>query len=111
MPDVTEGRRGVWVMGMQHHSTEDEVKPVSKPRLLSVEQVAERLGVAPRYVRRLAAERRIRFFKVGHLLRFAEDDLDEWIEQICTEPIRALSTLNTVVAARPSATTRSHRAS
>ena len=63
------------------------MEAASRPRLLSVEQVAERLGVAPRYVRRLAAERRIRFFKVGHLLRFAEDDLDAWIGRICAEAI------------------------
>ena len=71
------------------------MKAVSKQRLLGVDEVAERLGVTPRYVRRLAAERRIRFVKVGHLLRFDGDDLDAWIEQNCTEPIGATSSLAT----------------
>jgi excisionase family DNA binding protein len=72
-------------------STEGDVKAVSRQRLLGVEEVAERLGVTPRYVRRLVAERRIRFVKVGHLLRFEGNDLDEWIERNCTEPIEAMS--------------------
>lgn len=67
------------------------MKTVNKQRLLGVEEVAERLGVTPRYVRRLVAERRIRFVKVGHLLRFEGNDLDDWIERNCTEPIDAVS--------------------
>ena len=67
------------------------MKAVSKQRLLGVEEVAERLGVTQRYVRRLVAERRIRFVKVGHLLRFEGNDLDDWIEQNCIEPIEAMS--------------------
>jgi excisionase family DNA binding protein len=67
------------------------VKAISKQRLLGVEEVAERLGVTPRYVRRLVAERRIRFVKVGHLLRFEGNDLDDWIERNCTEPLEPTS--------------------
>lgn len=50
-----------------------------------MDHVAERLGGTQRYMRRLATERRIRYVKVGHLLRFSEDDLNEWIKGICTE--------------------------
>jgi excisionase family DNA binding protein len=67
------------------------VKASSRQRLLGVEEVAERLGVTPRYVRRLVAERRIRFVKVGHLLRFEGNDVDDWIERNCTEPIEAMT--------------------
>lgn len=81
---------------------------VSKQRLLGVEEVAERLGVTPRYVRRLVAERRIRFVKVGHLLRFEGDDLDDWIERNCTEPIEAVS-LRISSSSGPSAATRGGR--
>jgi excisionase family DNA binding protein len=81
----------------------------SKPRLLGVEEVAERLGVTPRYVRRLVAERRIRFVKVGHLLRFEGDDLDDWIERNCTEPIEAVS-LRISSSSGPSSPTKGGRA-
>lgn len=47
--------------------------------LLDIEELATRLGVSARYVRRLVAERRIAFIKVGHLVRFEPDDVDRWI--------------------------------
>jgi excisionase family DNA binding protein len=43
--------------------------------LLSVEQAAERLGTSERFVRRLIAERRIAFIKLGRHVRIAEHDL------------------------------------
>ncbi len=49
--------------------------------LLDVEEIASRLGVSVRYVRRLVAERRIAYVKVGHLLRFEPDDIDRWIDE------------------------------
>jgi len=49
------------------------------PELLGASEVARRLGVNIRFVRRLVAERRITYFKVGHLVRFDPADLDEWI--------------------------------
>ena len=85
------------------------MRAASKPSLLSVEQVAERLGVTPRYVGRLAAERRIRFFKVCHLLRFAEEDLDQWIQRICTEPIGARSFNTPASFGGQTASTSTHR--
>ena len=48
--------------------------------LLGVEDLAARLGVSTRYVRRLVAERRIAYLKIGHLLRFEPDVADRWIE-------------------------------
>jgi len=44
--------------------------PTPLPRLLTIEQIADHLGVSVRHVRRLVAERRIPFVKWGHLLRF-----------------------------------------
>jgi excisionase family DNA binding protein len=84
------------------------VKAIGKQTLLGVEEVAERLGVTPRYVRRLVAERRIRFVKVGHLLRFQDNDLDDWIERNCTEPIEAKS-LRLPQPSGPSTATKSGR--
>ena len=50
------------------------------PRLLSIGQLAERLGTTPRHVRRLVAERRVPFVKVGRLVRFDPDDIAAWLD-------------------------------
>ena len=47
--------------------------------LIDIDEVAERLGVSTRYVRRLVAERRIAYLKVGRLLRFDADVVDSWL--------------------------------
>jgi excisionase family DNA binding protein len=52
-------------------------------RLLTVEEVAERLGTTVRFPRRLIAERRIAYVKVGRHVRIAESALAVYIEQ-CT---------------------------
>jgi excisionase family DNA binding protein len=49
------------------------------PALLTIEDVAEHLGVTVRHVRRLVAERRIPFIKWGHLLRFDPSQIAEWL--------------------------------
>ena len=48
-------------------------------RLLSVTDAADRLGTSPRFVRRLVAERRIRFYKVGRHVRIDEGDLINFV--------------------------------
>ena len=48
--------------------------------LMNIDQVAARLGVSVRHMRRLVAERRIPFVKWGHLLRFEPDEIDEWLD-------------------------------
>ena len=47
--------------------------------LLSVEQAAERLGTSERFVRRLIAERRIPFIKLGRHVRITEHDLSNFV--------------------------------
>jgi excisionase family DNA binding protein len=42
--------------------------------LMDIQQLADRLGVGVRYVRRLVAERRVPYIKLGHLLRFDPTD-------------------------------------
>jgi excisionase family DNA binding protein len=49
------------------------------PHLLTVEELADHLGVTVRHVRRLIAERRISFLKVGRLVRFDPDDVTNWL--------------------------------
>lgn len=49
-------------------------------KLLTVDQAAERLGTSVRFPRRLIAERRIRFVKLGSHVRIPEHALEELIE-------------------------------
>ncbi len=58
----------------------------SRPRLLDISQVAERLGVSVRHVRRLVFEHRIPYVKWGHLLRFDPTHIDDWIDAHRTPP-------------------------
>jgi excisionase family DNA binding protein len=60
-------------------------------RLLTVAQVAELLATNPRYPRRLIAERRIRFVRVGRHVRIPESAVREFIEAGTVEPIGSLS--------------------
>ena len=48
-------------------------------RLLSPQEVADRLGTSLRFVRRLVLERRIPFIKLGRHVRIATSDLDAFI--------------------------------
>ena len=48
--------------------------------LLTVEAAAERLSTSPRFIRRLIAERRIEFVRVGRHVRISESVLAEFIE-------------------------------
>ena len=47
--------------------------------LLTLEQAAERLGTSVRFVRRLVAERRIAYVKLGRHVRIAEPDLINFV--------------------------------
>lgn len=55
-------------------------------RMLNIEQVAERLGTSPRFVRRLVAERRIAFSKIGRHIRFSARDVEKFILAGRVEP-------------------------
>lgn len=54
--------------------------------MMNVEQVAERLGTSPRFVRRLIAEWRIAFNKVGRHVRFSLTDVEDFIQAGRVEP-------------------------
>jgi excisionase family DNA binding protein len=47
--------------------------------LLTIDEVAEILQVGTRFVRRLVAERRIAFHKVGRYVRFDRADVEDLI--------------------------------
>lgn len=59
------------------------------PQLLSVEAAAERLDTTVRFIRRLIAERRIEFVKVGRHVRIAESALADFIEAGKVPPLTA----------------------
>lgn len=57
-----------------------ELTETSRP-LLTVDDAAARLAVTPRFVRRLVAERRIAFHRVGKFIRFDPDDIEALIRE------------------------------
>ncbi len=50
------------------------------PKLLTIDELAERLGVTHRHVRRLVTERRVPFLRVGRLIRFDPAKIVEWLD-------------------------------
>ncbi|MET8784912.1 helix-turn-helix domain-containing protein [Streptomyces sp. NPDC004096] len=69
-----------------------------KDRYLSVDQVAEVLGTSARFPRRLIAERRITFVKVGRHVRIPESAVDAYITEHTVEPITVRASRLKVVA-------------
>ncbi len=66
---------------MSRHASQPPLPP------LTLAQAAAYLNVSERFVRRLVAERRIAFHKVGHFLRFQAADLDAFLEAGRVEPV------------------------
>ncbi len=58
-------------------------------RLLTLEEAADALGTKLRFTRRLIAERRIRFTRVGRYVRIPESALREFIDAGMVEPVTA----------------------
>ncbi|MEV4683283.1 excisionase family DNA-binding protein [Streptomyces kurssanovii] len=65
-------------------------------RLMTVTQAAEVLGTTERFPRRLIAERRIVFVKVGRHVRIPESALVEFISSNTVQPIVTRSWLGAV---------------
>ncbi|MGH7746576.1 MAG: helix-turn-helix domain-containing protein [Acidimicrobiales bacterium] len=55
--------------------------PRPVPPLLTIEQLADRLGSSVRHVRRLVAERRVPYVKVGRFVRFDEEEISAWLDE------------------------------
>jgi excisionase family DNA binding protein len=60
--------------------------PQQASTLLTVPETAEYLNTSERFVRRLIAERRVAFHRVGRHVRFAVFDLDAWLAMCRVEP-------------------------
>lgn len=56
--------------------------------LLSVDEAAKILGTTSRFPRRLIAERRIKFVRVGRHVRIPEAELQGFIAEGTVEPLR-----------------------
>jgi excisionase family DNA binding protein len=63
--------------------------PAKPDPLLTVDQVAELLGTSPSFARRLIAERKIRFVRVGRHVRIPESALAEYIVAGTVQPVTA----------------------
>ena len=50
------------------------------PELMNIDQLAKRLGITVRHVRRLVAERRVPYLKVGKLVRFDSAEIAAWLD-------------------------------
>jgi excisionase family DNA binding protein len=58
------------------------------PQLLDIEGLAGKLATSVRHVRRLVAERRIPYLKVGHLVRFDPEEVLHWLGDHRMTPTR-----------------------
>ena len=67
---------------------EDDALRSNMGALLDVTQVAERLCVSTRFVRRLVDERRIPFCKLGKFVRFDPREVEAWINERRVEALR-----------------------
>lgn len=56
------------------------------PMLVAIDEAAQRLGTSTRFLRRLVAERRIPYVKIGRHVRFHVSDLDAFIASGRVEP-------------------------
>jgi excisionase family DNA binding protein len=62
--------------------------PDDRRSLLTVEQAATLANVSPRMIRRVIADRRLAFHKIGKHVRIAERDLVDFIDRGRVEPSR-----------------------
>ncbi|MCZ9328703.1 excisionase family DNA-binding protein [Nocardia farcinica] len=59
----------------------------TRSEYVTVEGAAEYLGTGERFIRRLVAERRITFYKVGTHVRFKVSDLEAFAQAGRVEPV------------------------
>ena len=62
--------------------------------LFTVRQAADRISMSTRYVRRLIAERRIVFYRLGRSIRIDPADLTALVESSRVEPVTSASVWN-----------------
>lgn len=65
----------------------DNSTPEQGDHLLTISEAADLLGTAERFPRRLVAERRVAFVKVGRHVRFRRSDLLQYIDHQVVAPV------------------------
>lgn len=66
---------------MEQLSIDLRSRPTRREPLIAIAEVADRLGVTVRHVRRLVDEDRIPYLKWGKLLRFDPAEIDAWLDR------------------------------
>lgn len=56
-------------------------------KLYTLDEAARVMGTTDRFPRRLVADRRIRFVKVGRHVRIPESAIDEFLDEGTVEPV------------------------
>ena len=62
--------------------------PRERRGLIDIPALAIELGVTQRFVRRLVAEDRVPFLKIGKFIRFDPREIDDWVDD-CRRPPNA----------------------
>ncbi len=55
--------------------------PAQRRVLIDLSTLATELGVTQRFVRRLVAEDRVPFLKIGKFIRFDPREIDHWVDE------------------------------
>jgi excisionase family DNA binding protein len=71
---------------MTPHTEQSGIQRPTDDAPLNIEEAAHRLGVSVRYMRRIVDEKRVRYLKVGRLVRFRGADLEAYLKQAEVEP-------------------------
>jgi excisionase family DNA binding protein len=69
-------------------------RPPTSPQLLTIDEAATRMSMSTRYVRRLVAERRIPFYRLGRSVRIDPADLAAHVQSGRVEPITETTVYN-----------------
>jgi excisionase family DNA binding protein len=70
-------------------------------RMLALSELCEWLNITERHARKLVERRAIPYRKVGYLLRFAEQEVEEWSRPTATLPALSRKCSRTVLSAMP----------
>jgi excisionase family DNA binding protein len=77
---ATGALRGETVSPPQNGSSPRRPRRVPRPPLLDIDELGVWLGVEAGFVRRLIAQRRIPFVKIGKFVRFDPEEITAWID-------------------------------
>jgi excisionase family DNA binding protein len=85
---ATSALNGEAVAPPQNGSNAKNQRRATRSAFLSIEELAQWLGIEEGFVRRLIAQRRIPFVKIGKLVRFDPDEMAIWIDGQRVQPER-----------------------